>query len=687
MFGKHTLGKSLTMAARAAAALSFIGASSAYAAAVSMGDATVNEADPVENTFARIPVTLDAPSGTDVTITVKSFHGTGGSIAGDDFLPSNRTLVIPAGQTEILYNVRIVNDDIAEALETFNPKILTVSVGHTIADNTGLATIHDDDIPAGSITGSLGAAAGGGTISESGSGVDPYDLSTWFTSQVSNSESLITAGNSSIDAQGFPNQYSSAIKAKSFSKPSMWPPASASDATSLPVPAYIKNSGWVGAFKPLIPRSEQWTNGWTIRINGNSDVWRFFGGEPDSALEFATAPVADDSCPASTVLQPQSFAERFGSLVNDEEGLFAGVSGDYDICRLGVRYTGNVTLTNDNVYEIAAGFPGTKVGDGDFDRGTVPVPGNHTMVVEPGTLVFGEPQEALVITRGSRLIAKGTATAPIVMTSAQQLSQRFDANVATPVDSGRGEWAGLMLMGNARDNQCADFNTCDVAAEGNVGFYGGPDDDDSSGSLRYLVVRHGGNDIDGQGNELNGISFAGVGRSTTVQYIQVHRNFDDGVEFFGGSVFVANAVLTGHLDDHFDCDNGWTGGAQYVLIIPEGDEGNRGIECDGNFALEPITFPLLSNFTILAPSSRTPGNVTNSEGQAIIFREGMRVQMWNSILTGDWHKGALDVDNADTFNRASEDSGAPPANPGAHFFIKQSIIDAKDFNWVEDSTP
>ncbi|MDZ7785142.1 MAG: hypothetical protein U5K56_20065 [Halioglobus sp.] len=440
------------------------------------------------------------------------------------------------------------------------------------------------------------------------------------------------------------------------------------------------NTNYIGAYPPGVPRSQQWTADWTIAVNGNKAVWRFHGGESGTALQGASAPVADDTCPAGTSLAG-TFTDLIGPLGNDAGGLFSGAAadGDYDVCTLQSVYSTDgqtITLTNDNVYNIADGFPGTKVGTGDADTGNNPatVP-NVTLLIEAGTLIYGEPQEALIVTRGSTAEVNGTQSAPVVMTSKRQLELRFDGDFGTLDGSQQGEWAGFALMGFARNNQCgATFEGCNTLAEGGIGNYGGNVEDDSSGTVTYLVIRHAGNDLDGQGNELNGFSLFSVGRNTEIRNVQIHRGFDDGIEFFGGSPFVRNLVLTGNGDDSLDYDTGWTGGAQNILMIQEGGpRSNHGIESDSKFAQEPITFELLANMTIIGPLQRAANNAPDGD-EGIRFREGKRGQVHNSIITGEFEE-CLNFNDADTFARATEAGGSVPDAPGPHLVFRNSIVD------------
>ncbi|HAD48233.1 MAG TPA: hypothetical protein DCF92_05315, partial [Idiomarina sp.] len=188
--------------------------------------------------------------------------------------------------------------------------------------------------------------------------------------------------------------------------------------------------------------------------------------------------------------------------------------------------------------------------------------------------VYGRTgNDYLVISRGSQIDAQGTAEEPISLTS------------SIDVESGEGmpgQWGGLIVLGNAPSNKCpSDGSDCALQVEGaeEGAVFGGTDAADSSGTLRYVRVLNGGFEI-APDNELNGITFGGVGSGTTVEYIQVHNNSDDGIEMFGGNVNFKYVVLTNMQDDSIDWDNGYQGKLQYVLVRqnPDNSDANRGIE-------------------------------------------------------------------------------------------------------------
>ncbi|BDX05295.1 hypothetical protein [Planctobacterium marinum] len=292
--------------------------------------------------------------------------------------------------------------------------------------------------------------------------------------------------------------------------------------------------------------------------------------------------------------------------------------------------TEDMTLTAGNIYALSGV---TFIGNDNAD--------SATLTIEPGVTIYGRSaSDALVVSRGSEIMAEGTAAAPITFTSNQDVTGQATAP---------GQWGGIVLLGNAVSNKCpTDGTPCAREVEGVAGaFYGGTDNTDSSGTLRYVVVKHGGFEVE-PGNELNGITFGGVGSGTTVEYIQVHQNSDDGIEFFGGTVNAKYIVLTGNQDDSVDWDHGYTGKLQYVLIQQATDdtEANRLIEADNdgsNLAATPQSNPMIANFTGI-------GNNYQGEdpSEGIYLREGTGGQFYNVVVTGPAGMGeCLEVeDNA-----------------------------------------
>lgn len=289
---------------------------------------------------------------------------------------------------------------------------------------------------------------------------------------------------------------------------------------------------------------------------------------------------------------------------------------------------GKVTLTNDTVWA----FEGPVFVGGDNADST-------TLEIEDGTIIFGRTgNDYLVISRGSQIEAMGSATAPVIMTS---------YNDVVGDEVGAGQWGGLVILGNAPSNKCPTDADCALQVEGvqEGAVFGGDQDTESSGVLNYVVVKYAGFEV-APDNELNGITFGGVGSGTEVDYIQVHANADDGVEFFGGNVELKHLVLTGNQDDSVDWDNGYRGKMQYVYIEHDRASGdaNRGIEADNDGSTpdkEPQSNPMISNLTII-------GNNFDGEddSEGVYLREGTGAQIYNMVVTGPDGMGeCLEVEN------------------------------------------
>lgn len=231
----------------------------------------------------------------------------------------------------------------------------------------------------------------------------------------------------------------------------------------------------------------------------------------------------------------------------------------------------NTTWTSGKVYQLA---------------GRITVLSGATLTIEAGTIIKGEAgtganATALLIARGGKLMAEGTATMPIIFTSvADEITPEnvTAGNFASPnlASDINGLWGGVIVLGKAKisaSNSSADIS--EVQIEGiptsdQNGLYGGSDDADNSGVLKYISIRHGGANI-GSGNEINGLTLGGVGSGTVIENIEVVANQDDGIEWFGGKVNVKNAIVWNAGDDAMDTDQSWGGTLDnFVVITPTG---------------------------------------------------------------------------------------------------------------------
>ncbi len=287
-----------------------------------------------------------------------------------------------------------------------------------------------------------------------------------------------------------------------------------------------------------------------------------------------------------------------------------------------------------------------------------------TLTVAPGaTVAFATKAQFLVINRGSQLIAVGEPDNPITFTSLS------DVNGKLPSPESVQQWGGIVINGFGITNKCVydgsiTYNVdrtiasdtialpaggeCSVDAEGSAGLdesqYGGDNNDDNSGDLEYVVVKHTGAEV-ANGDELNGISWGAVGRGTIVDHIEMYSVYDDGMEFFGGAVDVSNYLAVYARDDSIDIDEGYSGTITNSLVIHSATDGNNCIEADGiaDFAnltaqrVEEIiaqginSRPKINHLTCIV-SGNGAATATHDPGAGWRLREGLFPTITNSLL-------------------------------------------------------
>jgi len=217
----------------------------------------------------------------------------------------------------------------------------------------------------------------------------------------------------------------------------------------------------------------------------------------------------------------------------------------------------------------------------------VSVEDGATLTIEPGTIVKGATgagtlASALVIARGAKIIAEGTAEAPIIFTSILDDIQVGQTRGSNLDEEEVGLWGGLLILGYAPISIEGDGTAAQIEgipADDINGLYGGDDPADNSGVLKYVSVRHGGAVI-GADNEINGITLGGVGTGTVIDHVEVVANKDDGIELFGGSVNVSNALVWAADDDALDIDQAYSGTVDNAVVIAFGGT-DHGLEIDG----------------------------------------------------------------------------------------------------------
>jgi hypothetical protein len=277
----------------------------------------------------------------------------------------------------------------------------------------------------------------------------------------------------------------------------------------------------------------------------------------------------------------------------------------------------------------------------NLSAGAVPAGGTGpVLTIAPGnTLAFSDNTDYVVINRGSQIIADGTAAAPITFTSVT------DAVLNNVTPEAVQQWGGIVLNGNGITNNCTDAqrasNDCHVQSEGQPVYYGGNNNTESSGVLRYVVVKHTGAEV-APDDELNGITFNAVGSGTIVSYLETYSTYDDGIEFFGGAVDIDHYVAVYVRDDTIDFSDGYVGTVDTALIVQSQMDGNRCIEGDNigetraaqGVALDtlPMTNPTITNMTCIVSAQDVGTHADVSEGPTL--RRGPQMQLRDSIVFG-----------------------------------------------------
>lgn len=291
-------------------------------------------------------------------------------------------------------------------------------------------------------------------------------------------------------------------------------------------------------------------------------------------------------------------------------------------------------------------------------EGTVFVEDGATLNIEQGTVIKFKPNvsgtdpSALIICRGAKIFATGTIDEPIIFTA-----EADDVN--DPIDLGPGDnaqWGGIAILGKSKTvkNGNSEVNLEGIPTTEPRGIYGMPAGqevlNDNSGIMRYCSIRHGGSAL-ASGSELNGLSLGAVGSGTTLEYIDIYANSDDGIEFFGGTVNLKYASVSFVEDDSFDWDEEWTGKGQFWFAIQRADVADNGWECDGSTPdnTAPFSDPTVYNATIIGSG---PGAAAaNPTGW--LLRAGTRGFIANSVVSELKNK-ALEVQ--DRPNNATTDA-------------------------------
>lgn len=270
------------------------------------------------------------------------------------------------------------------------------------------------------------------------------------------------------------------------------------------------------------------------------------------------------------------------------------------------------TLTKDKKYLI---------------KGQAFVRTGKVLTIQAGTIIKGDKatKGTLIVDKGGRIEANGTAAEPIVMTSNLPAGSRD-----------RGDWGGLVILGNAPVNQT------DPSIEGITPsvVFGGTNATDNSGTYKYLRVEYAGIELS-PNNETNSITMGGVGSGTVMEYCMVTYGGDDGFEWFGGSVNGKYLIAFGMWDDCFDVDFGYSGKVQFGLSVRypsfADQSGSNAFECDNgpnDNETSFLTTGVFSNFTCIGPRATNAQSINANYQHSLDLRRRTAVTIANSVFTG-----------------------------------------------------
>ena len=287
----------------------------------------------------------------------------------------------------------------------------------------------------------------------------------------------------------------------------------------------------------------------------------------------------------------------------------------------------NVSLTKDKHY-VLMGF---------VRVGPIPAAGQNlqtddgrtegVITIEAGTVIFGDQatKGTLIIQRGGKIMAEGTASEPIIMTSEKAPGER------TP-----GDWGGLVICGRAINNEGPS-----VQLEGAyAAWHGGNNNDDDSGVVKYVRIEWAGIPIN-PNEEVNTVTLGSVGRRTVLEYVQASYGLDDAFEWFGGTVDGRYLIAYRGLDDDFDVDLGHNGNVQFAIGIRDAKDadqsGSNGFEVDNNGSGElraPFTSTVFSNITVIGPKKTRETSISSEFQHGAQLRRSSKLRIYNSIFTG-----------------------------------------------------
>ena len=357
-----------------------------------------------------------------------------------------------------------------------------------------------------------------------------------------------------------------------------------------------------------------------------------------------------------------------GSVTLTDRGTITGPTGGYRVCELPSLISKSVTLPKIsgllyalngrvdvgcdggfNAPTAGSNFASTTVGC------TAPLNAdtNVTLTIAPGVVLYARTgQSWLAVNRGNKISAVGTASAPIVFTSQDNVA-------GLNTDSSIGQWGGVVLLGRGRVTDCVlgsvAAGTCERDTEGavNKAYFGGNDDTYNAGTMSYVQIRYSGFVLSAD-KELQSLTGEAIGTGTTIDHFQSHNSSDDGSEWFGGAPKMKYYIATGADDDSLDVDTGARMSVQYALLVQRPGEGDALFEIDSNGAETdtPRTNLKVVNFTAIQPQASNQNNSTGDKASAL-FRGNSDTTLYNGEIITPANECIRMTSNTDSANRAT----------------------------------
>ncbi len=366
------------------------------------------------------------------------------------------------------------------------------------------------------------------------------------------------------------------------------------------------------------------------------------------------------------VLSLMAISSLFVACSGDDDN--GGGSGDGD----GSGETENTIIVTENITSTDEIW---ETGKTYILAGRIAVVSGAKLTIQPGVVVKGQAgtganATALLVARGATIDAVGAPNLPIVFTSvADEITpeQIAQGNFASPnlEPTTNGLWGGVIVLGNARISaSAASVQIEGIPSSDTNGLYGGSNDSDNSGTLKYISIRHGGANI-GEGNEINGLTLGGVGSGTTIENIEVVGNQDDGIEWFGGNVNVSNVVVWNCGDDGIDTDQSWSGTLDNFAVLSVDGYAFELDGPEGSADYGPHT--LKNGFIRMSSDEITTDELINTDEnsnvnlQNLYFTDLVEGQIINRINAANvsFNNIYLDTTTDDLVNRIPEGSAVP----------------------------